>query len=578
MNKFNQKKPLILIVDDEVVNIEILREIVENSCEVIATKSPLKAIELSEKFQPDLILLDIMMPEMDGWEVCRKLRSNPKTARIGIFFVTAKTDPADRIKSFQAGAQDYITKPLLALEVQARVRGYLARKQEENCLRQQLEQARKMEAIGTLAGGILHDINNILTPIFGYLQILMNNIDGKDNAMLGKIYLCAQRLAELSRQILNFSRQNEHKKEVLRLKIQIKEIVKLLKIAFPKSIVFSLSIADKPLKIKADLTAIHQVVINLCVNAVHAMNGKGILKIVLDEVNLPSDMKVSTPPDPNNGHALLLGTTKNESLMSTDSSKNYHINHSRTKGETPAGSLTVQPPDNLTVQSTDKQESNELAVKDQDELIEQTYVKLTVEDNGCGMDSHMLSKIFEPFYTTKKIGEGTGLGLTTVKSIMEEHQGKIVVESQTGKGSAFHLFFPSTDHGQKKSEYPQIKMERGTESVLIVDDEKDIVESISTALSEAGYQTIATTRSDDVVDLFSSNKVDIVVMDIDMQGLNGIEVAQKLRKITPCIPVVFCPGYQLQEHDELTKGLYNYLLYKPFNPQDLCRLIRKALA
>ncbi|MBF0259413.1 MAG: response regulator [Desulfamplus sp.] len=537
MNEFNQKKPLILIVDDEVVNIEILREIVENSCEVIATKSPLKAIELAEKFQPDLILLDIMMPEMDGWEVCRKLKSNPKTAKIGIFFVTAKTDPADRIKSFQAGAQDYITKPLLALEVQARVRGYLARKQEENCLRQQLEQARKMEAIGTLAGGILHDINNILTPIFGYLQILMNNIDGKDNAMLGKIYLCAQRLAELSRQILNFSRQNEHKKEVLRLKIQIKEIVKLLKIAFPKSIIFSLSIADKPLKIKADLTAIHQVVINLCVNAVHAMNGKGILKIVLDEVNLPSDMKVSTPPDPDNGSA-----------------------------------------DNLTIQPADKQESNELAVKDQDELIEQTYVKLTVEDNGCGMDSQMLSKIFEPFYTTKKSGEGTGLGLTTVKSIMEEHQGKIVVESEKGKGSAFHLFFPSTDHGQKKSEYPQIKMERGTESVLIVDDEKDIVESISTALSEAGYQTIATTRSDDVIDLFSSNKVDIVVMDIEMPGLNGIEVAQKLRKITPCIPVVFCPGYQLQEHDELTKGLYNYLLYKPFNPQDLCRLIRKALA
>ncbi|MBF0468263.1 MAG: response regulator [Desulfamplus sp.] len=568
MNALNQKKPLILIVDDEAVNIELLREIVEKYYEVIATKNPLKAIELAEKFQPDLVLLDIMMPEMDGWEVCRKLRSNPKTAKTGIFFVTAKTDPADRIKSFQAGAQDYITKPLLALEVQARIKGYLAKKQEENFLRQQLEQARKMEAIGTLAGGILHDINNTLTPVFGYLQILMNNIDGKDNAMLGKIYLCAQRLADLSRQILNFSRKNENRKEVLRLKIQIKEIVKLLKIAFPKSIVFSLSIADKPLKIQADLTAIHQVVINLCVNAVHAMNGKGVLKIALDEVCLPSDMKVSMPPDPDlyipdkdktpegsltiqpadNDHALM-GATKNESLVITTVSGDFHINH----------------------------ECKKVNAQNQAELVGQTYVKLTVQDDGCGMDSQMLSRIFEPFYTTKKTGEGTGLGLTTVKSIMEEHQGKIVVESQTGKGSAFHLFFPSTDHGQNKSAYPQIKMRRGTESVLIVDDEEDIVESISTALSEAGYQTIVTTRSDKVVDLFSSNKVDIVVMDIDMPGLNGIEVAQKLRKINPSIPVIFCPGYQLQEHNELIKGLYSHLLYKPFNPQALCMLIRKAL-
>ncbi|MBF0377214.1 MAG: response regulator [Desulfamplus sp.] len=495
---FNQKKPLILIVDDEIFNIEILREIVEKYSEVIATKNPIKAIELAEKFKPDLILLDIMMPNMDGWELCRHLKSNPSTAQIGVFFVTAKIEPSDRVKSFQVGAQDYLTKPLLALEVEARVKGFLARKQEEDFLKQQLEHTRKMEAIGTLAGGILHDINNILTPIFGYLQILMSRITGKESEMLSKIFFATQRLADLSRQILNFSRKSDNKKETLRLKIQIKEIVKLLKIGFPKTVEFSLTMSDKPLKIKADLTAIHQVVINLCVNAVHAMNGKGLIKISLDEVALP--------------------------------------------------------------------------------LSSNLYVKLTVQDEGCGMDKETIARIFEPFYTTKKNGEGTGLGLATVKSIVEEHQGKIVVESEKGKGSAFHLFFPSIEQLSEQPKYPQSKIEHGTESVMIVDNEKDIVESISVVLSEAGYNTIGVTKSDEVIKVFSNNKVDIVVMDVEMPGeLSGLDLEAGIRKINPSIPIIFCPGYLIQNQNELSKNRYNYLLYKPFSPYELCRMIRKCL-
>ncbi|MBF0204491.1 MAG: response regulator [Desulfamplus sp.] len=561
MNLLNRKKPLILIVDDEVINIEILSKIIEKYSDFMATKNPFKAIELAEKFKPDLILMDIMMPDMDGWELCRRLRANPKTAQIGIFFVTAKVEPEDRVKSFQLGAQDYLTKPLLAFEVEARVKGYLARKQEEDCLRQQLEQTRKMEAIGTLAGGILHDINNILTPIFGYLQILMSRITGKENEMLGKIYSSTQRLADLSMQILNFSRKSENRKETLRLKIQIKEIIKLLKIGFPKSIEFSLVMTDRPFKIKADLTAVHQVVINLCVNAVHAMNGKGLLKIELDEVTLPVD-EFSVP----------MPVLKSVAMPVVES-----------VAMPVAESVDVSVEESVDVSVAESSHNPGMIInKSADKIIDKplntrNYVKLTIHDHGCGMDKETQSRIFEPFYTTKKQGQGTGLGLSTVKAIVEEHQGSIVVESELGKGSSFHLFFPCSDEITKKIEASQAKIEHGTESVLIIDDEKDIVDSISVALTEVGYHTICTTKSTEAADLFISNKVDIVIMDIEMPGLNGIEVAEMLRKTNPYIPIVFCPGYSLQHKAEISANKYNYLLYKPFNPQELCQLIRKAL-
>lgn len=499
-------KPVILIVDDESTNISILQDILEKDFEIMGTKMPKKAIELARRFKPDLILLDVMMPEMDGWDVCKTLKADPQTQSIGIFFVTAKNDSRDRIKGFELGAQDYLTKPVLAKEVEARVKGFLARKQEEQHLKKQLEQAKKMEAIGTLAGGILHDINNLLTPIMGYVHILMKRFTGKNLEMLHRIYQSTLRLSELSRQILLFSRKSPGRKEPLRLKVQIKEIIKLLQIGFPKSIQISLSLPDNPFIIKADLTQIHQVILNLCINAAHAMDNKGELKISLDEVEI--------------------GPTKNEWM---------------TRRCKPG-----------------------------------KYVILRVEDSGCGMGEETLKKIFDPFYTTKNSGEGTGLGLATVKAIVEENKGGIRVKSEVGKGTYFDIFFPSYDQPMKKEKHITSEIQGGEETILVIDDEKDIVDSVTMILEEVGYTVIATTDGTEAVDLFSSCDIDLVITDCDMPGLDGFELIKKIQCMDDSVPIIICTGYPCRTQIRgLKQGFH--VIYKPFNPVQICEVIRKLL-
>lgn len=500
------QKPVILIVDDESSNINMLQEILEGDFDIMGTKSPEKSIELAKKFLPDLILLDVMMPGMDGWEVCKILKSNHFTQHIGVFFVTAKTDPQDRIKAFELGAQDYLTKPVLAKEVEARVKGYLAIKQKEKHLKKQLEQARKMEALGTLAGGIFHDINNLLMPIFGYGHVLMKRFSGKNLEMIQRINQSAARLSDLSTQILFFSRQALSKKETLIITVQIKEIIKLLRVGLPNAIRIKLNLPDYHLGIKADLTQVHQVVLNLCVNAAHAMKKNGLLKISLDQIEFDAvedgDMIVSCQPG--------------------------------------------------------------------------KYVRLRVKDDGCGMEPDILSEIFDPFYTTKDPGEGTGLGLATVKDIVAEHHGGIKVKSEPGKGTCFDVFFPCASENIQKQNQEDCYVDGAGETILLIDDEKNVVESISMVLEESGFTVISTTDSKKAVDLFLTSDIDLIITDYDMPGIDGFELAARIREIDESIPILFCTGHpNLAKMHEMAK---NYpFIYKPFNPVQICELSRQLL-
>lgn len=499
-------RPVILIVDDESSNINMLQDILENDFDIMGTKKPQKAIELASKFQPDLILLDVMMPEMDGWEVCKVLKSDKKTKNIGVFFVTARTDPEDRIKAFDLGAQDYLTKPVLAKEVLARVKGFLAIKQKEKHLKKQLEQARKMEALGTLAGGIFHDINNLLMPIFGYSHVLMKRCSGENLEMLNRINQSATRLSDLSTQILFFSRQDRDRKEILIITVQIKEIIKLLRIGLSNAIDIKLTLPEKHLGIKADLTQIHQVVLNLCVNAAHAMGKSGLLLISLEQLEFkqPKVQDMVLPLDPGK------------------------------------------------------------------------YVRLRVEDDGCGIEKNVLDEIFNPFYTTKKAGEGTGLGLATVKDIVKEHFGGIQVKSTPGKGTIFDVYFPCSESKAKRKDKVVFEKHSGPETILLVDDEKNVVDSIAMVLEEHGFSVISTTDSQQAVTLFETSEIDLVITDYDMPGMDGFELAEKIADIDDSVPVIFCTGHPSLTKIQKTTTDYHFI-FKPFNPIQICELSRKLL-
>jgi signal transduction histidine kinase len=239
-----------------------------------------------------------------------------------------------------------------------------------------LQQVQKLEAIGSLAGGIAHDFNNILSAILGYAQLAMDRLpaDSPVQADLEQVYKGGERAKDLVMQILAFSRQQEQKKDAAPIQIGpiVKEVIKFLKATLPSYIEIHQRIIPDPGMILADPTRIHQVLMNLCTNAAHAMdNTGGTLTVALSEITLDSDMTAALP-----------------------------------------------------------------------DLLPGKYLKLTVEDTGHGIAPEILPKIFDPYFTTKRRGQGTGLGLATVHGIIKACGGGITVSSTPGQGTTFHLYFP----------------------------------------------------------------------------------------------------------------------------------------
>jgi PAS domain S-box-containing protein len=301
-------------------------------------------------------------------------------------------------------------------------------KQEEEEKRQleaQLLQAQKMEAIGTLAGGIAHDFNNILAGQVGYLELSRDLIDPGSElyGYLSEAETASFRARDLVSQILTFSRQMDQDRKPLRIQTIIHESLKLLRKTIPATIVIDSNISNDCGPALADATRIHQVVMNLCTNAYHAMRKNG-------------------------------------------------------------GTLVVQ----LEETRGDAEVITEETVK------ERSYARLTVSDSGHGIDEAVLDRIFDPYYTTKQVGEGTGLGLSTVLGIVKEHDGTITVQSKPGEGTAFEILLPI--HVQNRHDNQSSSQEEGPaetrgqgEHILFVDDEKPIIDFSRTALQKMGTES-----------------------------------------------------------------------------------------
>jgi len=377
----------------------------------------------------------------------------------------------------------------------------------------QLEKAQKMEAIGTLAGGIAHDFNNILSSIFGYTQLAQMNLAAfpeKTKNQLDQVLKGAQRAAALVQQILTFSRQTEYQKKPLKIHLIIKESLKLLRSSLPTTIDIQTDITSQEM-VLADPTQMHQVIMNLCTNAYHAMiTGGGTLTVILE---------------------------------------NQHLDRKQLPVK-----KAVAPGD---------------------------FIKLTVKDTGCGMDEKTLAKAFDPYFTTKEIGRGTGFGLALVQAIVEEHQGFVTAASQPGKGAVFSVYFPivKANSGFQVPEKP-VHMAGGTETIMVVDDEEDIRHLTRELLENLGYTVKTCEDGLKALSFFQNapSEVDLVITDMTMPHMSGDELAARLIQIRQDIPVILCTGYseQLSEKQALDIGIARYLL-KPVQNQEMVDMVRNVL-
>jgi PAS domain S-box-containing protein len=379
-------------------------------------------------------------------------------------------------------------------------------------LQEQLIQAQKMEAIGTLAGGIAHDFNNILSVIIGYTEIaLMDELieDKPIKSNLEEINKASLRAKDLVKQILTFSRQTEYELKPVQVRLIAHEVLKLLRSSLPSTIEIQQDLqSDCP--IMADPTQVHQILMNLCTNAGHAMAQKGgILKVDLSNVELDSFF-------------------------------------------------------------TDKHQG----------LKPGPYLKLTVSDTGQGIPPHVLERIFEPFYTTKEKGAGTGMGLSVVHGIVQSFGGIVTVYSEPEKGSVFNVFLPLLEEKVESKTKVERPIPTGTECILFVDDEKPLTEIGKRLLESLGYEVMTRTSSIEALELFKSvpERFDVVITDLTMPKLTGEKLAEQLLQIKPTIPIILCTGFNTKIDEDKAKamGIRAFIL-KPILKRDIAEAIRSVL-
>ena len=385
---------------------------------------------------------------------------------------------------------------------------------DSKLLASQLNQAQKMEAIGTLAGGIAHDFNNILAPIIGYSEISLSAVpeDSRLHQNIEQILLSGIRARELVKQILTFSRKTEQERKPVQVSLLVKETLKLLRSSLPSTIEIRRDLEEDAMDstVMADPIQIHQVLMNLCTNAAHAMRERGgVLSVAL----------------------------KNEEIASG------------TRG-------------NIV------------------DLAPGAYLRLSVADTGHGFDEATRQRIFDPYFTTKGPSEGTGLGLAVVYGIVENLSGAITVFSKPGQGTTFDVYLPRTERIQTPMFEASVPLATGKGLVLVVDDERSIVDMLKEMFQALGYDVVERYSSPDALQAFRArpDKFDLVFTDLTMPHMTGLDLAKEILAIRADTPIILCTGFSEAVNEERIKrlGIRDFLM-KPVAMRDLAAVVNKIL-
>jgi PAS domain S-box-containing protein len=376
-------------------------------------------------------------------------------------------------------------------------------------LEEQVNLGQKLESLGTLASGIAHDFNNLLGTIIGNTELATHDVGPNHAAMVSLIEIrkASDRAKDLVQRILTFGRERQQPRSVIPLRSVVEEALSLLRGTLPAGVEIAADFDAVVPTVQADASQIHQVLINLCTNAWHAMDGNaGHIDIRLEGVTLDAD--------------------------AARADANLRPGH---------------------------------------------YARLSVIDSGKGMDTATMQRVFDPFFTTKPAGQGTGLGLSIVHGIMKAHGGAVTVTSEPGRGATFSLYFPAVEAAEASAatESPAAtpRPAGNGRHVLYLDDEEQLVFLVTRMLERLGYVVSGYTRAEEALAAVRADpsQFDLVVTDLNMPGMSGLDVAREVSRLRPDLPVVLASGYVTDElrAQALAAGV-RQVIYKPNTVEELC--------
>ncbi|MBD2122246.1 response regulator [Trichocoleus sp. FACHB-262] len=381
---------------------------------------------------------------------------------------------------------------------------------EKKQLESQFLRTQRLESLGTLAGGIAHDLNNILTPVLSTAQLLQfkfPHADQQSQHLFEIIETNTRRGAALVKQVLQFARGVEGKQAIVQVKHLIHEVKQIAEKTFPKSIELLIDVEPGLGLVSGDATHLHQVLMNLVVNARDAMPHGGTLTI---------------------------------------SAKNLFVDepYARLHLDASVGS----------------------------------HIGLIVRDTGTGMPPDIVDRIFEPFFTTKELGKGTGLGLSTVRGIVKSHRGFIDVSSKVGQGTEFKVFLPAVEASVPIQVEPANPANGNAEWILVVDDETKILETTKMALEAYNYHVLTAHDAIEAISLCARHKDQIAVALVDMMmpSMDGPTTIQTLQKINPQIKAIAVSGFVSNDKLQEANGIQNFLA-KPYTIQELLQMLQAVL-
>jgi signal transduction histidine kinase len=564
------KAAKILCVDDDPIAREILKGIFEEEYDIATAHSGEEGLELVRSFVPDILVLDAVMPGIDGWEVCRRVKQDPATRSVKVIMVSANAvDPGNRGNGYAAGADDYIIKPYIHDDLLSKVRVWtrvrraerqLAQKvgelqaaqrelengkevleekvrerttellrtneelqaeierrkveeREKESLRVQLLHSQKLEAIGLLAGGVAHDFNNLLGGILGSADLLRNRLPphSDEQKQVQRVLSCCERGAKLVRQLLTFARKNVYLKDVVSINDTVEEVSGLIESTLGKEIRVRKDLHAKRDRVLADRAQLVSALVNLAVNARDAMPGGG----------------------------------------------------------------------ELTVETRSVSVDDQYCRMQQIPMVPGEYVLMAVTDTGCGMDETTRQRIFDPFFTTKEVGKGTGLGLASVYGCVQEHGGYVHVYSEPDHGSTFKIYLPLHSEDTATGDGPRsAPLRRQTAKVMLVDDDLVVRETASDLLFDIGCEVICCESGREAVERFREHHkdIDMVILDMVMPHMGGVECFSHLRSIDPAVPVVISSGHSLNgDTQTILVHPRTVFLQKPYSSAGLAHAMRRLL-
>jgi two-component system cell cycle sensor histidine kinase/response regulator CckA len=520
----------ILHLEDDPNDTELLSMILADEkipCEIHRVETRKDFEGSLEKQRWNLVISDFSLPSFDGLKALALIREKFGEMPFILFSGTIGEETA--VECLKRGATDYVLKQRPARLVAA-VRAIFTaadererRKKSEEELKRSAEREKEMEArflrmqrmesIGALVSGIAHDLNNALVPILmgcGFLR--SESLNDESQQILSTMETSARRGADMLRQVLAFARGVEGKKTPVQLKALLREMEKIARDAFPKTIQVRTQVTPDLWPVLGYPTQLYQVIMNLCINSRDAMPKGGQLSLHAENVQLDgtaSQLHREAAPGP--------------------------------------------------------------------------YLRFTVSDTGEGMSPEIQEKIFQPFFTTKELRGGTGLGLSTSLDIVKNHGGFITVKSEVGQGSQFSVYLPAlTTTGAQETDPQLSRLPSGNgELILLVDDEVSICEITKAALENYGYRVLVANSGPEAVTIYAGkrNEIHLAITDTGMPFMDGHATSIALKKINPALKIIMASGSVLDKDAKETAPDPNVSAFapKPYTVEKLLTIVHEVL-